>query len=66
MEQSTLSELDEEGSGEEDASEGSMHSDSTESKDSRHHHPINVDLDSIHAWSSEDNTLRENEDNLKQ
>lgn len=62
LEQSALSEMEEEGSEHDDASPHSvksLHSESTEDG-----HPpisINVDLDSVHAWSSEENTLRDHD-----
>ena len=59
-EQSALSELDEEDSendNDSSHSEDSVRSESTE--DSHQHVPIhiNIDLDSVHAWSSEENIL---------
>ena len=57
-EHSALSELDEEDSENDNDSthsEDSVRSESTE--DSHQHVPINIDLDSVHAWSSEENIL---------
>jgi len=64
-EQSALSELDEneeEDSENDNDSSHSVRSVGSESTQESHHHvPINIDLDSVHAWSSEENILHDND-----